>query len=247
MKTLALDGWMAMGEADPNPFRRFAEKKWILGSVHPASRAVYVVAMLAVWFSNDFTKVLIVASVSFLMLFTVPLNPVTRPLPFVAGFLLLAISQGALHLYLELQETIQVLMLGLKVFCLACSAVVAFSGLGLSGLVDASNMVWGKLAIPIGAAVGGSQRIWEAYRAIRDTQQSRGLGLGHRPLSCLLTLLFNWFVYMADLSFSLHIQLAAKWYGSPRFRGSSLRSFGAVVDWLMTVLAFALLAMLFFA
>ena len=210
--------------------------------IHPAARFFFALALASAWAADDLLRLGLIAAIGIAALFVVPLNSSSRPLWFV-------LFVGALAMLALAADFAggfgAVTILALKLSCLALSAITAFAGLGLPGAVHAANLVWRPLAILVGAATCGSERIKKSFYELRDVQKSHGLRFLDGPFFWVAVLMFNWIVFMVDLSGSIEAQLSTKWYGAPDFRISRNRAFGYSLDWLLLCLGFviALLAL----
>ena len=138
-----------MTKRNPNPLGLFEKTTWKLGHLHPAARGAYVLPLLAVWFISDPVKIGIVAAVSVLMLFFSPINPFTRPKLFLFGFFLLAAISASLRFYGGAQHALQYWNLSLKIFCLACTAIVAFQVFDLVFLITQGGPAGASLVLSV--------------------------------------------------------------------------------------------------
>lgn len=210
-------------------------------SIHPLARGTMALALTSAWVVEDSGKIVIVAALTTVAFLVVPCNAWIRALSWMVSLMLAGNFLIASDLFFSEQATLPLPLIVLlaKFFFLAASAVVAFSGLGLAGAVHAANMIWRPLAVLVGAALCGTERIMRSFQELRDVQRTRGLRFRDSPPMWISVLMFNWISYIVELSGGIEAQLATKWYGGGDFRVPACRAFGRARDWWLLGLGIA--------
>ncbi len=215
-------------------------------SVHPLVRLFFSLILMSVWFVSDAKKIGIIALVTFIVLFTVPDNPISRPKTFFSAFMIFISFEVCYHLALGATSiSIPVLLLGIKFLCLGASAVVLLSGLGFQGLLYLTTAVFPQASVLVPVVNSGLSRVHFAYEQIRLRQKANGIGLTLSPTQFIYTLSYRVIWYLLLLSEDLEIQLGVKWYGAPTYKSRLDLKF-RIADWLLSLLGIGILFILIF-
>lgn len=215
-------------------------------STHPIVRLGFSTILLLVWFVSDAGKIAFIAVVAFLMLFTVPMNPISNPKPFLLALLIFLLFEVSAHFALDTTSiSIPFILLGIKILCLATSSVIAFSGLRFQGLLYLTSSVFPRFSVLVPTIISGWERVYFAYEQIRLRQRANGIGLMSHPMKFIKTLAFRSIWYLLLLAEELEIQVGVKWYGAPTYKTRLDLTFH-MGDWIFSVFGLVILLVLFF-